>query len=80
MASLEFLYAEQSALVALGGGQTEDQFVLTTTNPNAAAAYQQAVQDAAYWLSWGGALNKVVLQIEAILGKPLPPPGGMFPI
>lgn len=80
MVSLDFLYAEQAALVALGGGQTQEQFVLATTDTNAVAAYQQAMYDANFWLSWGGALNRVVLQIEGILGKPLPPPGGMFPI
>lgn len=82
MVSLSFLYAEQAALVALGGGQTQSQFVLTRTDSAtlSAAAYQQAMADANFWLSWGKALDLVVLQIEGILGKPLPPPGGMFPI
>lgn len=80
MASLQFLFAEQAALVALGGGQTQSQFVLTTTNPNAVAAYQQAMADANFYLSWGKALDLVVLQIEGLLGRPLPPPGGLFPI
>lgn len=80
MVSLQFLYAEQAALVALGGGQTQVQFVATQTSPLAPAAYQQAMYDANFWLSWGGALDRVVLQIEGLLGKPLPPPGGMFPI
>lgn len=80
MVSLQWLYAKQDALVALGGGQTQTQFVLTTTNPLAAAAYQVARQDAQFWLSWGKALDLVVLQIENLLGRPLPPPGGQFPI
>lgn len=80
MATLQFLYAEQAALVALGGGQTQAQFVRTQTSSLAPVAYQAAMREANFWLSWGGALNRVVLQIEGILGKPLLPPGGMFPI
>lgn len=80
MVSLQFLYAKQAALVALGAGQTQVQFVATETNPLAAEAYQAARHEANFWLSWGGALDRVVLQIEGLLGKPLPPPGGMFPI
>jgi hypothetical protein len=82
MVSLQFLYAEQAALVALGGGRTQSQFVLTRTDSAglSIAAYRQAMADANFWLSWGKALDLVVLQIEGLLGKPLPPPGGQFPI
>ncbi|MHB1952121.1 MAG: hypothetical protein ACYCOU_00110 [Sulfobacillus sp.] len=80
MVSLQFLYAEQAALLALGAGLTQQQFVTAYPSPLAVSSYQQAMTDAAYWLSWGGALNKIVLQIEARLGRPLPPPGGLFPI
>lgn len=78
--SLDFLYQEQAALVALGAGWTQSQFVQTTTSPLAIPAYQQAMADANFWLSWGKALDLVVLQIQGILGQPLPPPGGQFPI